>query len=154
MNKERRNMLKKVVVVGAGVGAAALVPKTVNSLVFGKTGKPPKRPFFWWTLESPDGAEDFDVGRFPYGITIKKVTAHVVGSSPSVTIDPKFGSDRSAAGTSILSSATAITNTTTGQVITSFGDATIPAGSTIWLETTAQTGTVTTLCLLIEFEVY
>jgi len=68
-------------------------------------------------------------------ITIIEVQAVVVGTS--CTINPVHGTDRSAAGTALLSSPTAITNTTTGQNITSFGDATITADSWIRLKTTA-----------------
>jgi hypothetical protein len=104
------------------------------------------------TVEDPTNAEDMTIWYTLKAITIREIQAVVVGSStPSVTINPKHATDRSAAGTAILSSATAITNTTTGQQLTSFNDATIPANSFIWLETTAKSGTVDELHLTIRY---
>lgn len=98
------------------------------------------------TIESPTASEDFGGIHFPAAVTITEVVAVVVGSStPSVTIEPQHNTDRSAAGNNVLSSATAITNTTTGQTLTGFDDATLPADSWLWLETTAQSGTVNSL---------
>lgn len=42
---------------------------------------------------------------------------------------------------------------TTGSEVTSFNDATIPAGRWVWLETTAQSGTVGELSVSIEYTV-
>ena len=80
-------------------------------------------------------------------ITIKEVQATVQGTgTPSVTINLTHGSDASLTGsTNILSSATAITNTTTGQNITSFGSASIPEDKWIKLITTAKSGTTVTI---------
>ena len=103
-------------------------------------------------VEDPTSSEDIDIGFVFSAITIQEIQAVVVGSStPSVTINPKHSTDRSAAGNAILSSATAITNTTTGQNLTSFTDATVPADSHIWLETTAKSGTVDSLAVTIRY---
>lgn len=104
------------------------------------------------TLENPTSTEDFTIAHFPAAVTITEVVAVVVGSStPSVTIEPQHNTDRSAAGNNVLSSATAITSTTTGQTLTSFDDATLPANSYLWLETTAQSGTVLELHITITY---
>jgi len=95
------------------------------------------------TVEDPTSSEDITICRFNEAVTITKVIGVVVGSStPSVTINPKHHTDRSNAGNALFSSAQAVTSTTTGDVDTSFSDATIPADSFLWLETTAQSGTV------------
>ena len=104
------------------------------------------------TIEDPTDAEDFSWVHFPAAVTITEVVAVVVGSdTPSVTIEPQHNTDRSAAGNNVLSAATAITNTTTGQTLTSFDDATLPANSYLWLETTAQSGTVDELHITITY---
>jgi hypothetical protein len=107
------------------------------------------------TIENPTASEDVAIGFTFVAITVTEIQAVVVGSSPSVTIDPYHNTDRSGGGgaTDILSSATAITNTTTGQNLTSFNDATIPADSWIVLATTAQSGTVTELQITINYTV-
>ncbi len=95
------------------------------------------------TIEDPTSSEDITICRFNEAVTITKVVGVVVGSStPSVTINPKHHTDRSNAGNALFSSAQAVTSTTTGDVDTSFSDATIPADSFLWLETTAKSGTV------------
>ena len=75
-----------------------------------------------------------------------KITAVLTGSAtPSVTWTLRHSTDRSATGNEVVTSGTTTTSTTTGSVVTSFNDATIPANSFVWLETTAQSGTVTSL---------
>ena len=104
------------------------------------------------TIEDPTDAEDFTVCHFPAAVTITEVVAVVIGSStPSVTIEPQHNTDRSAAGNNVLSAATAITSETTGQTLTSFDDATLPADSYLWIETTAQSGTVDELHITITY---
>jgi len=106
------------------------------------------------TVEDPAADENICMGFTFVAITVTEVQAVVVGSdTPSVTIDPSHSTDRSAAGNDILNAATAITNTTAGQNLTSFDDATIPADSWIWLLTTAQSGTVTELTVTIKYTV-
>ena len=77
----------------------------------------------------------------------------VKGSTPSVTINPSHGTDRSAATNVILNTPTAITSTTTGQDLTTFDDPTIPAGSWIVLKTTATSGTITGINVTIKYTV-
>ena len=103
------------------------------------------------TLESPGAAESFGMWQTQVAITVSSIKAVVIGSSPSVTINIAFGTDRTS-GTNVFSSGTAITNTTTGQTINSgFNDATIPAGSFIWFISTAQSGTVTQIEVTINY---
>ncbi len=105
-------------------------------------------------VEYPTAAEDIAFA-FDFGaITITEVQAVVKGSStPSVTIDPYHTLDRSGGGAEndILDAATAITGETTGQNLTDFDDPTIPADSWIVLKTTAQSGVVEQLTVIIKF---
>ena len=113
------------------------------------------RTQFQITVESPTSSEDIIIGFTFVAITITEIQAVARGTSPSVTIQIRHGTDRSAAGNTVLTSATAITNTTSGQNITSgsFNDATIPADSWIWLETTAQSGTVDEVSIALPYTV-
>jgi len=103
-----------------------------------------------FTIETPTATEDVMIHRFQRAVTIVEVEGTIRGGT-SVTINPKHAADRSAAGTALLSSATAISNTTTGQEITSFNDADIDADEILWLETTALSGTVDELSLTITY---
>lgn len=104
------------------------------------------------TVEDPTSSEDIGFYFFNSAVTIQEIEAVVVGSStPSVTIEPSHSTDRSAAGNDVLSSPTAITNTTTGQNLTAFDDASVPADSFLWLETTAKSGTVDELTITVRY---
>lgn len=103
------------------------------------------------TLESPTSSEDASIFYTDEAITITKLTAVLVGSSPSVTWTVRHSTDRSATGNEVVTSGTTTTSTTTGSVVTSFNDATIPANSFIWLETTAQSGTVANINVTIKY---
>lgn len=94
---------------------------------------------FSLTVEDPTSSEDRTIVRVVYPLTVSDITC-VLTSGTSVTINPKHGVDRSGSGTAFLSSATAITSTTTGDSLTSFASATVAAGSYVWLETTAASG--------------
>lgn len=105
------------------------------------------------TVESPTATEDISVFFTPVALTVTKMTAVLVGaSSPSVTWTIRHGTDRSAAGTEVVTSGTTTTSTTTGSVVTSFNNASISANSFIWLETTAQSGTVNSLSVTIIYD--
>lgn len=102
------------------------------------------------TIDFPGAAEDASIFFTANAITISKITAVLVGSStPSVTWTIRFATDRSATGTEVVTSGTTTTSTTTGSVVTSFNDATVDANCFVWLETTAQSGTVNQLNVTI-----
>lgn len=95
------------------------------------------------TVESPGAAEDLSMFYTDDAITITKIVAVLVGSStPSVTWTVRHHTDRSNAGNEVVTGGTTTTSVSTGSVVTSFNDATVPADSFVWLETTAQSGTV------------
>jgi len=103
-------------------------------------------------LESPGSSEDVTMFFTDDAITVTQMNAVLKGSStPSVTWTIRHNSDRSATGAEVVTSGTATTSTTTGSEVTSFNDETIPAGSWVWLETTAQSGSVDEINITIEF---
>ena len=106
------------------------------------------------TIESPTSSEDITMFFSDVAITISQMNAVLLGSStPSVTWTVRHDTDRSATGNEVVTSGTTTTSTTTGSEVTSFNDATIPAGSWVWMETTAQSGTVTELSLSLEYTI-
>lgn len=88
----------------------------------------------------------------PIAITITQIRAVVVGSAVhSVTWNVKHSTDRSASGNAVLGSDQATSSLTSGDTLSSFSDATIPAGSWVWLTTSALTAVVTELVLGITY---
>lgn len=86
-------------------------------------------------------------------LTVSKLVAVLPGgaSTPSCTFHIRHGSDISATGTALITSPSAVTNTSTGTAVTSFNNASISAGSFVWVEVTAVSGTVPALSVTLEF---
>jgi len=106
------------------------------------------------TVESPSNAEDISMFETGKAITITEIRAVLRGSStPSVTWTIRHGTDRSAAGTEAVTGGTTTTSTTTGDTVTTFNDATIIADSFVWLETTAQSGTVDEMNITVKYTI-
>lgn len=104
-------------------------------------------------VENPTGSEDLSFFFTNVAITITKMNAVLVGSAtPSLTVTVRHSTDRSAAGNEVVTGGTVVTSTTSGHDITSFNDATVPANSHVWLETTAKSGTVTSLILTVFYD--
>lgn len=104
------------------------------------------------TIESPTSSEDISMFYTPVAITVTEMVAVLVGSStPSVTWTVRHSTDRSAVGNEVVTSGTTTTSTTTGSVVTSFNDATIPADSFVWVETSASSGTVNSIQISLEY---
>ncbi len=103
------------------------------------------------TVEDPTATEDIGLFFSNFPITITEIRAVVRGSSPSVTWTIRHGTDRSAAGAEAVTGGTTTTSETTGSDVTVFNDATIVVDSFVWLETTAQTGTVDELSITIYY---
>lgn len=102
------------------------------------------------SVEDPTGTEDITFFFTNRAITLTEMRAVLLGSAtPSVTWQLFHATDRNAAGTQIDSNVT--TNTTTGDDITVFDDATIPADSFVWFETSAQSGTVDEISVTVIF---
>jgi hypothetical protein len=104
------------------------------------------------TIVSPSGTEDRVLKKFLRASTVTRIELGVRGSSsPSITVTFRKASDRSAAGTEVVTGGTTVTNTTTGQSVTSFNSASIAANNHFWLETTAISGTVDELYYTIYY---
>ncbi len=102
-------------------------------------------------VESPDSSEDLSWFFTPIAITVTEVTSVSVGSTPSTTISIMHNTNRSSAGNNVLTAATATTSTTTGDNPAIGGDTTIPVDSFVWLETSAQSGTVDILLVSLTY---
>jgi len=100
-------------------------------------------------IELPTSAEDISLFFVADAITIYKMTAVVSGVTPSLTYTVRHGPDRSATGNEVVTGGITVTSTTTGDVVTVFDDASIPANSHVWFETTARSGTVNSVNLTI-----
>lgn len=103
------------------------------------------------TILNPTTSENLTVAYFTNAATIRKLVAVSRGTTPSRTWTLRKASDRSAAGTEVVTGGTTTTNTTTGQVVTTFNSASISAGNFLWFTTTAGSGTVTELSITIEY---
>lgn len=103
------------------------------------------------TVEAPTAAEDISFFYTETAITITNIEVVMVGTTPSVTWTLRHGTDRSAAGTEVVTGGTTTTDTTTGESIIVFDDPTIAANSFIWVETTAQSGTVTSMAIAVSY---
>ena len=93
------------------------------------------------TIEDPVTLEDFSIFFTPVAITITEMRAVVRGTTPSVLWFIHHSTDRSAAGNIVVTAGTTTTSESTGDDVTSFNDADIPANSFVWLQTTTMSGT-------------
>ena len=131
--EEMETMGATVISAADWIALAALVG--VNT---GDEAPPPLR----FEYEFPTASDDLFAARIDRAITITEIVVVLPNgtSTPTVTWTLFHHTNRSSAGNTIDVNTT--TNTTTGDVITSITDATVPLDSFIWLETSAQGGTV------------
>lgn len=104
------------------------------------------------TIEDPTSSEDITIAFINRAITVTEMRAVLIGTANGQTVTwtiRHHASDRSNAGNEVVTGGTTTTSLTTGSDVTAFNDATIPADSFIWLETTAKGGTVTELHVTI-----
>ena len=101
-------------------------------------------------IENAGAAENVLLMYCPRAIRILSARGVCVGTSPSVTLSLKSGTDRSSLGTTHTTS-TAVTSTTTGTALP-VSTVAIPAGSWLCIVSTAASGTVTQLEISIEVE--
>ena len=104
------------------------------------------------TIPDPVTAEDITFFYTPVAITITEIVAVVRGTTPSVLWFIKhetLTTGRDTAGTAVITAGTTTTDEG-GVAITTFDDATIPAGSFLWIETTTVSGTNNELALSVE----
>jgi hypothetical protein len=123
-------------------------PNIVNS-VNGLTGsvKIPRS----LSVYAPTTSDSITLFYTPVALTISRISAVLRGSStPSVTYNLNYGTNRSS-GTLVFTSGTTVTSTTTATVVTSFNNSSIPAGGFLWLTASAVSGTVDELSVSVEF---
>lgn len=105
----------------------------------GATGAP--GPPKGLTITLPVTGDEFTLFNTQVATTITSVVGVVRGtSSPSVTLEFRYGPDRAATGT-LATVSTAITNTTTGQLLT-VQNMPIPVDQFFWVKVTAVSGSV------------
>jgi hypothetical protein len=103
------------------------------------------------TIESPSSSENISFFYTDKAITITKAAYAVRGSSPSVTIDVHHHTDRSSGSPNELFGTNVAVTSTTGTTNTTFNDATIPAGSFVWVISSAASGTNNELTITLTF---
>lgn len=101
------------------------------------------------TLLNPLVGDNFTLFRTVKQTGISAITAVIQGSSsPSLTFAIKAAADRSASGIDVVASV-AVTNTTTGTALTVLNQP-LAAGTYVWIDVTAKSGTVSELNLAFE----
>ena len=97
---------------------------------------------FVLTIDALADSMDYIVGYVPAAFVITELRFVHFGttSTPSITPTVKYGTDRTA-GTSVVTSPSAVTSTTTGASVTSFNNSTPAANSWIWVTTASKSGT-------------
>jgi hypothetical protein len=105
------------------------------------------------TIEAPTATEDITLFFTDRAITVTQLSSVVRGTSPSLTYTVRHNSTRDGTGNEVVTSGESVINQNSGAITTSFNDATIPANSWVWLETTAQTGTVDEIGLTIKYTI-
>jgi hypothetical protein len=106
------------------------------------------------TVENPTNAEKVPIFITGQAATITDVCAAVIGSStPSVTFNVKYGSDLSAAGTSVTTTPAATTSVTAADCTAALNNTAPAASDHVWLITTAQSGTVNYLNVTVTYTI-
>jgi hypothetical protein len=108
------------------------------------------------TIASPQVGDRRILLRAPQSLTIARLDAVLSGgSNPSVSLQLRHGPDVSASGTPVLTTpmTTASSNggTTTGSVVSSFLNPTVPVDHWLWLEITAVSGSPIALTVAVRF---
>jgi hypothetical protein len=106
-----------------------------------------------FTIESPTTSENIGLFYTDVAITITKVADVLRGTSPSVTYQINHNANRSAGSPNTLFASDRTATSTTGATTTSFNDATIPAGSWVWLTTSANSGTINEISITLIYTI-
>ena len=102
-------------------------------------------------IQSVTSSEDCTVFFTNRAITITEIRAVIGATFSSVTWTARHDTNRSAAGTEVVTGGTVTNDSTTGSDVTSFDDATVPADSFVWIETTATSGSPGFLSVTVFF---
>jgi hypothetical protein len=93
------------------------------------------------TIALPQNGDEFTLFNTQYSTTLSSVIGIVRGtSSPSVTLELRYASDRSTTGT-LATTSTTVTSTTTGDNFT-VQNMPIPANNFLWVKITVTSGSV------------
>jgi collagen type VII alpha len=84
-------------------------------------------------------------------LTLSNIESVIRGAGTGVTFSVRYGTDRSATGTEVVTSGINCTNTTTGLSTTSFNNGTISASSFVWLTVAGVSGNPNELSVTLEF---
>lgn len=105
------------------------------------------------TIESPTPSENITLFYTTRAITLTDLHAYGRGSSFSVSYGIYHAADRSSGTPQTVYTSTLSGTTAASGSATTFTDATIPAGSWVWLTTTASTGVTSELALTLTYSV-
>jgi hypothetical protein len=102
-------------------------------------------------IETPSSSENIALFFTDDAITITQVNDVCRGTTPSVTWNIAHATTRNNGTPNELFSSDRVTTSLTGAETTTFNDATIPAGSWVWLTTSATSGTVDEFTVSLEY---
>ena len=100
-------------------------------------------------LPQPTASDNIPMFYTAVAITVRQVNDVVDGTTPSVDWNVKHAATRNSGSPNLLFAADRTTTSQAGASTTTFNDATIPAGSWVWLETSALSGTVDVLQITV-----
>lgn len=102
-------------------------------------------------IPDPVTGDDWGLLHVDEAVTVEKLACVLKGTTPSITWTVRYAADRSAVGTEVITGGTTTTSTTTGTITASFNSPNIPANSWVWIEITADSGTVTQATITIKY---
>jgi hypothetical protein len=105
-----------------------------------------------FTIESPTSSENIPLFYTNVAITITKVAEAIRGTSPSVTYQINHSTTDNSGSPNTLYSSGRTSSTTGGTTTTTFNDATIPAGSWVWITTSATSGTISAISITLIYK--
>jgi len=104
-------------------------------------------------LDNPGASEDITFFFTNQDLELDRMQAVLVGTlTPNSNWTIRYDSDRSAAGTEVVTGGTWTSSTTTGDSITTFDNGSIPSENWVWIETTNISGTVNMLSVNMFFD--
>lgn len=104
-------------------------------------------------VEDPTSSENITFFFTDRAITIAQVNDVVQGTTPSLTWNIRHATTRNSGSPNDLFSANRTTTSESGAETTTFADATIPAGSWVWLISSAESGTTDEFAVTIHYTV-
>ncbi len=109
------------------------------------------------TIEDPTSSEDITLGFFDEAVTVRQINDVVQGSTPSLTWNIYHATTKDATAPNTVFSSDRVTTSTSGAESapsdTNRDDDTIPAGSWVWFQSSAESGTTDEFSLTISLTV-